>query len=119
MPAGVAVAQGRQHIGDVASLQNQHAQLTLQSFDLVVLSDGGVSRHLRFELAGLLFQLRNVRVQLSAEVLGLPHVGGHALFPHAPDGNPPSSNSAVRQQNWPEMFDAAFAGTAPYDRFGT
>jgi len=84
-----------------------------------VLSDGGVSRHLRFELAGLLFQLRNVRVQLAAEVLGLPHVGGHALIPHAANGNPPSSNSAVRQQNWPEMFDVEFAGTAPCDRFGT
>jgi hypothetical protein len=71
LPAGVAVAQGREHIGDVASLQNQHAQLTLQSFDLVVLSDGGVSRHLRFELGGLIFQLRYVRMQFDAEVLGL------------------------------------------------
>jgi hypothetical protein len=66
------MAEGSQHVGDMPSLQKEHAQLTLQSRDLVMLSDGGVSRHLRSELAGLLFQLRDVRVQLSAEILGLP-----------------------------------------------
>jgi len=51
--------------------KNEHAQLTLQPLDLVGLADGGVSRHLRFELGGLIFQLRYVRMQFDAEVLGL------------------------------------------------
>jgi len=71
LPARVAMAEGSQHVDHMPSLQDEHAQLTLQSLDLVMLSDGGVSRHLRSELAGLLFQLRDVRVQFGAEVLGL------------------------------------------------
>jgi hypothetical protein len=66
------MAQGSQHVDYMPSLHNEHAQLTLQSLDLVMLSDGGVSRHLRSEFAGLLFQLRDVRVQFGAEILGLP-----------------------------------------------
>jgi len=65
------MAQGSQHVGDMPSFQNVHAQLILQSLDLVLLSDGGVSRHLRFELGGLIFQLRYVLMQFDAEVLGL------------------------------------------------
>jgi len=65
------MAQGSQHVGDMPSFQNEHAQLILQSLDLVMLSDGGVSRHLRFELGGLIFQLRYVLMQFDAEVLGL------------------------------------------------
>jgi hypothetical protein len=45
--------------------------VTLQAVDLVGLADRGVARHLRFELGGLIFQLRYVRMQFDAEVLGL------------------------------------------------
>ena len=69
--ARVGVVQGGQHVGDVPPLKNEHAQLTLQPLDLVVLTDGGVARQLRFELGGLLFQLPYLRVQFAAEVLSL------------------------------------------------
>ena len=118
MSARVVMAQGGQHVGDMPTLQNQHAQLTLQPIDLVMLSDGGVSRHLSFELAGLLFQLRYVRMKLSAEVLSLTCSGGNPTIVHAANGNPPSANSAVFQPDWREICDAEFAGTAPRDRFG-
>ena len=118
MPARVAMAEGSQHVDHMPSLQDEHAQLTLQPLDLVGLADRGIARHLRFELGGLIFQLRNVRMQVDAEVLGLTRAGVRPPVFHVWKPNLPSANSEVFQPNYRGNRDAEFAGTALGERLG-